>query len=502
MSGIRPFDMPKDKPARAKRINQAIEAAVSLEERRAIEPMLAGIDLATDSDAPIGELWLAGEIAYRRGRLGEAGRFLRAFDRRLTAGSERPELRYLSLHRQCFVALQLGEAKECERLLAKVESLVTTESSLEWRRPDIEAMRGHLAELEGDFSTASALFKLAFERAVARRYWQRAFTAASDLARIAMIIGEPEKGLDWIARARETSGSPSRRAADAIKVREAMLHNMLGDRARAMHIFTEIADDESVEPDARVDALARRGDLQRQADDLGGAERDLRRAVLLAQQFGLRRHEVYGCKDLASLYADMGRQDEAECEFREALRCTLALDPAPPLLLRQLLDDLLAWPALSGKHLSGERIRRVTQALEASERQSAYQRATQAVRKARALKDALDILRRVSSEPLALRDCEVNIASGIIRFDGGGRALRALRPSERELLLCLAKHDKPVRLRDLRHDGVRTPAALEKTMSRLRHLLSPGAITVQRNGRQPALYRLHRRTGREREHAS
>jgi tetratricopeptide (TPR) repeat protein len=486
-------NMSKDRQVRAERVAHAIEAAVFLEQRREIEPMLAGIDLSTGSDAPIDELWLAGELAYRHGDFGEAQRIFRAFDRHPDASRERPELRYLSLHHQCFTALQLGQTKECERLIERAEGLIAAEPSIAALHPDIDAMRAHLAELEGDFATASALFKLVFDHATAGRYWIRAFTAASDLARIAMIVGEPGKGLEWIARMREIPDCPSRRAADAMRVREAMLYAMLGDRTHAMGIFTDVVDAVGVEPDARIDAIARRADLRRQSGDLEGAELDLRQAILVARQSNLKRHEAYAHKDLASLYADLSRSEEAAHEFQDAARCVLALDPPPLLLLRQLLADLLAWPMLSGRHLRSERIRRVAEALEASERPSAYQRAARAAKKARALQDAVDILRQASSEPIVLRGCEINIASGIIRLDGGRQASRSLRPAERELLLTLAKHGKPMRLRDLRRDGDRTPAALEKTMSRLRHLLPPGAITVQRKGRQPASYRLHLR---------
>jgi len=480
---------PDSEKSRAERVQAALLAAEERRPRAEIMSLLDGVSLTHGVAAPLDEAFLTGELAYSQGRYKQAVEAFKALDARREVP---PWQAYASAHRRAFASLQLGLIGDATEATEAAADLLRKHPALRQHEADLDAMRGHVSELRGDFETAWALFEIAYTSAHRHRNFHRERSTASDLGRIAAIVGRPSEGLEWLRRAREVTGDEvDARALRTLELREGILEAMLGRTLQAKATFTAVIDG-GAEDETAVDALGRRADLSRMLGHVSPANSDLRRALRVAETHGLVRHALYCHKDLAALLLDMGESALAADEFEQAIQLALGLVPPQPLVLMQLAQDILVSPGLVGqplKTLKRQEIERIVRELGELSRESAYQRGTREKARSLAVRNAIGVLGHFVDETVELEGCTVRMVTGrVTPRIGMGR----LRQGELTTLRALLAAPSGMTIRELADKTQREDGAVSKSVSRLREELAPGSLVTLLRARLPAIHRAAR----------
>ena len=150
--------------------------------------------------------WLEAERDYRNADYRES---LRGFEAWLgqTGRSRLPWMTYLAHQRSSYAAWRLGRISPARTHLGLAEDLLQAQlpkhPDMRLFRADLEAMHGHLLEVEGSLELVAARFMQAHQMALACGHTSRAATTASDIGRVKALLGRLTMALEWQRRARE-----------------------------------------------------------------------------------------------------------------------------------------------------------------------------------------------------------------------------------------------------------------------------------------------------------
>src|SRR6266853_3300904 len=122
----------------------------------AVLPALRGAKFSDEPKAELDEVYLQAELAYLDGRYGESTRRFVAFDDRSRRSQVPAWQRYGSAHRRMVAHYRNCEHLRARQALAEAEKIVAGNPELGFRQPNLDAMRGHFLELEGDPEAAKA----------------------------------------------------------------------------------------------------------------------------------------------------------------------------------------------------------------------------------------------------------------------------------------------------------------------------------------------------------
>lgn len=480
---------PSDAGRRAA-IVAALATAANLEGVAAIRVALGEFENGLRADVPA-ESWLSAELRYGDGDFRRAAETFAAFDE---LGRECPPwMRYLSKHRQSFSLLQLGDFAGCERLIDQADGIIEAHPEIEKFRADVWAMRAHVAEIRLQFDLAWALFERAFDAARCHEYRSRMRTVASDLARVALLLGKVDEGFAWTGRARELADPRAVGPLLALDVREGMLCEVARQWVRAEELYRSVVERAALGSSAIVDAEHRLGEVMRATGRPANALPHYDTAIAEAVRGGLSRHEAYAHLGKAGVLAELGRTDEAKLEFDTATTTGLPREAKPAALVLDLLDFAITWPRVVG--LRGDEISELQSLAEkvAAARSTAIiQRGTRHVQAERALGQAVRLLRAMvttTDDLVALVGCELDVARSLIHRNGH---VVELSESLRTTVHVLLEAEAPLFIEDLAEAIGLENGAVETRLSRLKKVLPKGALVVEGGGRARRRYSLAR----------
>jgi tetratricopeptide (TPR) repeat protein len=498
MRAMKPKKTPKARlGARSHAIREAV-LAVEKGDREAVLRLLDKVRPGEEADAPIDERWLAAERAYLHAEYENAvNRFgdVEADDR---ISQLQPWQRFLSLQRRAFATLQLGDLESFNEFIEKAVALCRSDPKLLAKECDVAALRAHRAELDDDFESARQLLRIAHEKAVEHRVWERAATSAADLVRIAGIIGDPAGGLRWVAATREVLAKKANpRVERTLRLREGMLYSMLGREREALGLFAELIREGQAVPagsELLVDVLGRRADLHRRAKRFADAEDDLRQALRLAEERSLRRHALYLELDYATL--SLERPDPngsaAYDHFLRALSLLQDLQLPPRRLLRQMAELVVGQPKLIGRtRLPSSIANELLPALQDIDRLGkplVYQRGSWDHRSARAYERLRGVLKSVLGPPVRLLSgAELYLDSG--KLKGPGK-FRQFPPAQLRVLRVLFEHsDTGITLDAIADELGDSSSAVQKSIERIKVTIDSD-LKIEGRGRARRVYTL------------
>lgn len=475
---------------RASAIRKALEVAAQHGGAARLRDALGGV-LPDPASGSSEEIWLAGELAYASGDFTHARENFSRFDERSQESA--PWMRYLSLHRQSFSALQLGDVSGCERLIGVAEKIIDSDPSLEWLRSDVGAMRAHVAETDLEWETAWVHFERAYQHAEQHGHVRRMRTVASDLARIAVLVGRVREGLEWVRRARTLASDEALDPLLALDIREGMLHEVLREWDAAEKLYRAVLGRALGGTSAAVDVAHRLAELRRARGQQADAIEWYDRAITHAATAGLARHEAYAWLGKAGCLAELQRPKEARAAFVHSIARGLAGANKPTALVVDQLDVAATWPSVFGVEGGDvQDLQVLIERLRSTGTAAIVQRGTRQVKLVRMMRRAIAVLRSLSessSDPLDLDGCVLDLVRGVIVTDTGESALpEALR----SLVEVLAASDRPLSMAEL-VDALSLPnTAIEKRISRLRKCLPPSALRTGGAGREVRKYELVR----------
>jgi tetratricopeptide (TPR) repeat protein len=461
--------------------------------------LLSDIDLRDDDTAPLDERWLSAERIYLEGKYEEAVDQFQELERDRRYSELKPWQRFLSLHRRAFASFQVGHYEACDRFLARAEKLCRSTEPLAARYCDIVALRAHLAELLDDFESARALLQVAHELAVKHKAWRRAITTASDLARISGIVGKPSEGLTSVKVARHfLEKHPNPSVERTLRLREGMLYVLLGQEREALHLFNALIEETAEADDAHqllIDVLGRRADLFQLQGRYTDAERDLRRALVLADQYGLPRHAAYLEADYSTLCLENPEPKEAEAaqHFRQALHLLETLQPPPRRLLRQLAEMVVEQPALIGRRrlpsaIASELVPTLDELRRLSQT-SIYQRARRIHRTTICYERLRQVLLTNIGPPIRLQSgAELQLELGKV-WGPNKKVATVPRAQMRVLRILLAHCEDGITVNEIAGELGDYPQAVQKNIERLRKILGPD-LQTEGAGRSQRVHKL------------
>jgi len=412
-------------------IQQALKAARDGHKTEFIQ-LVEELDFPHHPISTLDEVWLEAEYLYQQGKYAQAHVAFEHFMQDKKARSAPSWQRYLAAHRQSFVFFRQGDMLDSEGLLHEAEVIIDSDSSLEYRRSDLLVLSAYLLEeLYRDYEASYTKHKEAYSHAVKHENWHRATTAAIDLGRISSVREVPghlEEALTWLEQSRVLLKKyPNVPASRMAMIYEAIVRFRLNDRVKALTLLTQVIDESADEKtaDARIMALRRRAEFQREMKAYGAAEVDYRQAIKESMGAQSTIHQMLAHKDYANMLlmrsAD-GDIAQGRQQFARALKILFSLTPIPPQNLMHMAQDLVSKPELVGKenmpmYLQKQLDKALQQATESSP-PSHYQRSTRYEEFMRHIDTLKRILSRYRYPIIKLASCAVDPVAGAVTGDG------------------------------------------------------------------------------------